>query len=86
MRPIDYSSLYVFVIKTQTEIKISESRTFQVPKEEEADGLEKAAKAANLLVRIVSEGHMLADHSYDHMFHNSHGPNNAYNDVESDIT
>ena len=38
------------------------------------------------LVRIVSEGHMVADHSFDHMHHNSFGPKNAYMDVNNDIT
>ena len=28
---------------------------------------------------------MLADHSYDHMFHNSPGPKGAYQDVENDL-
>ncbi len=37
------------------------------------------------LSRIVQEGHVLADHSYDHMFHNSRGPQNAYQDVENDL-
>ena len=47
---------------------------------------EKAAINAENLVRIVSEGHMLGDHSFDHMFHNSHGPRNAYMDINNDIT
>ncbi len=40
---------------------------------------------ARSLLRIVSEGHVLADHSYDHMFHNSDGPKNAYMDVQNDL-
>ena len=31
---------------------------------------EQRAINANNLVRIVNEGHVLADHSYDHMYHN----------------
>lgn len=40
---------------------------------------------ANNLVRIVAEGHMVADHSYDHMKHNSDGPKDAYQDISNDI-
>ncbi len=40
---------------------------------------------AEYLARIVAEGHVLADHSYDHMFHNSRGPQGAYQDVENDL-
>ena len=40
---------------------------------------------ANALLRIVEEGHVLADHSYDHMMHNSDGPNNAYTDIDNDL-
>lgn len=47
---------------------------------------EAAGTNAQNLVRIVSEGHMVADHSFDHMFHNSHGPRNAYMDVNNDLT
>ncbi len=46
---------------------------------------EERARNANNLVRIVDEGHVLADHSYDHMDHNSDGPTNAYTDVENDL-
>ncbi|TRY63248.1 hypothetical protein TCAL_05770 [Tigriopus californicus] len=41
---------------------------------------------ANNLVRIVAEGHMVADHSYDHMKHNSDGPKDAYQDISNDIS
>ena len=40
---------------------------------------------ANQLIRILEEGHILADHSYDHMKHNSNGPQNAYTDIPNDI-
>ena len=48
---------------------------------------EQRAINANNLVRIVNEGHVLADHSYDHMFHNDQGggPNNVYLDVDNDL-
>ena len=32
---------------------------------------EQRAINANNLLRIVNEGHVLADHSYDHMYHNN---------------
>lgn len=46
------------------------------------------AENANNLVRIVDEGHMIADHSYDHMRHNNGGvgPRDAYKDVENDLS
>lgn len=44
-----------------------------------------AAENANQLLQIVQDGHMLADHSYDHMGHNSDGPRNAYMDVNNDL-
>ncbi len=31
----------------------------------------KAARNMRTLVRMVKDGHVLADHSYDHMKHNS---------------
>ncbi len=38
-----------------------------------------------LVLRIISDGHTLGDHSYDHMFDNSrNSPRNAYVDVEED--
>jgi len=39
------------------------------------------------LVRIVREGHLLGDHSYDHMAHNTinDSPRNAYVGLDSDI-
>ena len=45
------------------------------------------ADNANNLVRIVEEGHMLADHTYDHMKHNNGdaGPRDAYKDIENDL-
>ena len=48
---------------------------------------EQRAINANNLLRIVSEGHVLADHSYDHMYHNDQGsgPKNVYLDVENDL-
>ena len=41
----------------------------------------------NNLARMVNEGHVLADHSYDHMYHNDQGdgPNNVYLDVDNDL-
>ncbi len=34
---------------------------------------------------MISDGHAIGDHSYDHMFHNSkNSPRNAYVDVEKD--
>eukprot|EP00095_Tigriopus_kingsejongensis_P012687 maker-scaffold22_size673200-snap-gene-4.22 protein:Tk12687 transcript:maker-scaffold22_size673200-snap-gene-4.22-mRNA-1 annotation:"polysaccharide deacetylase" len=45
-----------------------------------------AAQNANNLLAIVADGHVLADHSYDHMAHNSkNSPKNAYKDVEEDL-
>lgn len=39
------------------------------------------------LIRIVNEGHTLADHSFDHMQHNTNnGPHNVYLDVEHDLS
>ncbi len=46
-------------------------------------GQERSNAAA--LIRTVRDGHVLADHSYDHMFHNSQGPQDAYRDVENDL-
>ncbi len=43
-------------------------------------------KSAESLIRTFEEGHVLADHSYDHMKHNSNGPQNAYMDVENDLS
>ena len=35
---------------------------------------------------MIHDGHVLADHSYDHMYHNSkNSPKNAYMDVEEDM-
>ena len=34
---------------------------------------------------ICSDNHIIADHSYDHMYHNSFNtPNNAYMNVQDD--
>ena len=40
------------------------------------------------LIRMVEEGHLIGDHSYDHMAHNTIGdtPRNAYVGLDSDIT
>ena len=49
----------------------------------------KTAKAENnqrSLLKIVDGGHALADHSFDHMSHNSKdSPQNAYTNVEQDM-
>ena len=42
---------------------------------------EQRAINANNLVRIVNEGHVLADHSYDHMYHNDQVLNLLYKHV-----
>ena len=35
---------------------------------------------------ICSDNHIIADHSYDHMYHNSFNtPNNAYMNVQDDV-
>ncbi len=40
----------------------------------------------DLVLRMVKEDHVVGDHSYDHMFHNSrNSPRNAYVDVGEDI-
>lgn len=41
----------------------------------------------NSIVRMVSEGHLLGDHSYDHMVHNTinDSPRNAYSGINDDI-
>ena len=49
----------------------------------------KTTKAENnqrSLLKIVDGGHILADHSFDHMSHNSKdSPQNAYTNVERDM-
>jgi len=52
--------------------------------QEDAKKPGQAELNAASLVRMVQEGHVLADHSYDHMFHNSPGPRNAYLDLQRD--
>ena len=46
------------------------------------------AKNKESLIRMVEEGHVIGDHSYDHMSHNTIGdtPRNAYVGLDSDIT
>jgi len=48
---------------------------------------EAVARNKHSLVRIVSEGHVVGDHSYDHMVHNTinDSPRNAYKGLDSDI-
>ena len=46
---------------------------------------DQTVENANNLVRMVTEGHILADHSYDHMSHNSQGPKEAYQNFQNDI-
>jgi Predicted xylanase/chitin deacetylase len=46
---------------------------------------ELAAQNANSLLAIIADGHVIGDHSYDHMAHNSkNSPKNAYQNVEED--
>ena len=45
----------------------------------------KAEASQRSLLKIVDNGHVLADHSFDHMSHNSKdSPRNAYTNVEQD--
>jgi len=46
------------------------------------------ARNKESLVRMVAEGHVIGDHSYDHMAHNTinDSPRNAYVGLDSDIT
>jgi len=52
------------------------------------DNPEIVAKNKESLIRMVAEGHIIGDHSYDHMAHNTIGdtPRNAYVGLDSDIT
>ena len=46
----------------------------------------KAEDNQRSLLKIVDGGHTLADHSFDHMSHNSKdSPQNAYTNVEQDM-
>ena len=46
----------------------------------------KAEASQRSLLKIVDGGHVLADHSFDHMNHNSNdSPRNAYTNVEQDM-
>ena len=46
----------------------------------------KAEASQRSLLKIVDGGHVLADHSFDHMNHNSKdSPRNAYTNVEQDM-
>ena len=47
-----------------------------------------AARNKESLIRMVREGHVIGDHSYDHMIHNTivDTPRNAYVGLDSDIT
>ena len=46
----------------------------------------KAEASQKALLKVVDDGHILADHSFDHMSHNSHdSPRNAYMNVEQDM-
>ncbi len=46
----------------------------------------KAEANQRSLLKIVDGGHMLADHSFDHMSHNSKdSPKNAYQSVSRDL-
>ena len=46
----------------------------------------KAEANQKSLLKVVDDGHILADHSFDHMSHNSHdSPRNAYMNVEQDM-
>jgi len=45
----------------------------------------KTARNKNLLLAAIVDNHIIADHSYDHMYHNSFNtPNNAYKSVQDD--
>jgi peptidoglycan/xylan/chitin deacetylase (PgdA/CDA1 family) len=45
----------------------------------------KAESNQRSLLKIVDNGHILADHSFDHMAHNSKDtPQNAYTNVDQD--
>merc|ERR1711974_135364 len=47
----------------------------------------QAERNAHSLLSIIQSGHVLADHSYDHMSHNSRdSPRNAYQNVNRDLT
>ena len=49
------------------------------------DGRWKREEGQRMLVRLVEEGHVIADHSYGHMFHNENKGNvGVYLDVEED--
>jgi len=52
-----------------------------------SDNPETVTKNKESLVRMVTEGHLVGDHSYDHMSHNTIGdtPRNAYVGVDDDI-
>lgn len=46
----------------------------------------KAEANQRTLLKVVDAGHVLADHSFDHMSHNSKdSPKNAYMNVEQDL-
>ena len=46
----------------------------------------KAEASQKALLKVVDDGHILADHSFDHMSHNSiDSPRNAYMNVEQDM-
>ena len=46
----------------------------------------KALDNQRSLLKVVNGGYVLADHSFDHMSHNSEdSPRNAYTDVEQDM-
>ena len=52
------------------------------------DNPEIVARNKESLIRMMTEGHLIGDHSYDHMAHNTIGdtPRNAYVGLDSDIT
>ena len=46
----------------------------------------KAEANQRTLLKVVDGGHVLADHSFDHMNHNSNdSPRNAYTNVQQDM-
>ena len=49
----------------------------------------QAEKNAEILLQMIHDGHTLADHSYNHMKHNSqhgqHDPKNGYQDLTRDL-
>ena len=46
----------------------------------------KAEASQESLLKMIDEGYVIADHSFDHMSHNSrNSPIDAYKDVEKDM-